>query len=116
MLLLADIDEYSFTNAVVVVLDPCSLSHLLTHLWVDVLCLVELNVFALIEEVLVDTLTSEEPDVTVIRHSSCRLIGQIQIGTLRLSFHGRDDERNTKQPQQILRKENTYSASFQTSQ
>ena len=65
----------------------------------DVGHLVELDIAALVEDVSVDVLPPEQPDVTVVSDAALRLLGHVEVGTLCLCFHRTRHVRHAKQLQ-----------------
>ena len=74
----------------------------LTKSVVNSISRVELDVFGLVEEVLVDVLGAEEPGVAVVSDGALRQPQHLQVGALRLRLHGTHHVGHAKQPQQFL--------------
>ena len=49
--------------------------------------LIELDVASLVEEVLVATTSSKQPDVAVVRDTAVSLVRHVEVGTLCLRLH-----------------------------
>lgn len=75
----------------------------LTELILNIQGLVLLYIFVVGEEVFIDVAGTEEPDVTVVGDGAVGLIQLLQCGTLRLSLHGRYQERHAEETEQLLR-------------
>ncbi len=79
-----------------------SLRSSLTQFLLDLPAAEELKVAVLIEEVLVDGDTTEEPDVAVVGDGPGSLARGVEEGALRLGLARRHDERDAEETQQVL--------------